>query len=108
MAKQLVTMTEYTDDLDGTEAGRTVVFGYEGTSYEIDLSEANATAFENAIALYVGHARRARSSRRAGRRSAGGRSDLSAVRVWAAENGMDVAPRGRVSAEILSAYDAAH
>jgi hypothetical protein len=108
MAKQIVTMTEYTDDLDGAEASRTVIFGYEGVSYEIDLSEANATAFEDAVALYVGHARRARSSRRSGRRSSGSRGDLGAVRAWAAENGMEVAPRGRLSSEILAAYDAAH
>lgn len=109
MAKQVVTLTEYTDDIDGSDAVGTVVFGYEGTTYEIDLSAANAKAFERTMALYVGHARKVRGARRAStRRSSGGDRDLAAVRAWARGNGYDVAPRGRVAAEVLEAYDAAN
>ena len=35
------------DDLDGSEAGETVVFGLDGTTYEIDLSEKNAKKLRN-------------------------------------------------------------
>ncbi|MGR6584944.1 Lsr2 family DNA-binding protein [Rhodococcus qingshengii] len=36
------------------------------------------------------------------------KEQLQAVRDWAVKNGYDVAPRGRVKAEILDAFDAAH
>lgn len=115
MAKQVITTTEYTDDIDGTRAEGTISFAFEGTSYEIDLSKANARAFEKAMAVYVGHARkvraaRAKASSRTGtaRRGRGGKQDLSAVREWAAANGYDVAPRGRIASEVLEAFDAAN
>jgi hypothetical protein len=46
------------DDIDGSEATQTVSFGLDGTSYEIDLSEQNARALRDGLALYVGHGRR--------------------------------------------------
>jgi len=54
-----------TDDLDGGEADETVSFALDGSSYEMDLSVANAQTLRNAIAPYVGVARR--SGRAAGR-----------------------------------------
>ena len=110
MAKQVITTTEYTDDIDGSRAEGTISFAFDGTNYEIDLSKANARAFEKAMALYVGHARKVRSPRsaRVGRGRAGSRHDLSAVREWATANGFEVAPRGRIAAEVLEAFEAAH
>lgn len=109
MAKKVVTTTEYTDDIDGSKAEGTISFGFEGTNYEIDLSKSNSRAFEKAMALYIGHARKVRGTRgRSTRAKASGKYDLGAVRAWAAENGYSVAPRGRVAADVLEAYDAAH
>lgn len=110
MVRKVVTTTEYTDDIDGTKAEGTVSFSFDGTSYEIDLSKANLRAFEKAMALYVGHARKVRAprARAAGRGRSGGKYDLTAVRQWATDNGFTVAPRGRVASEVLEAYDAAH
>ena len=56
------------DDLDGSDATQTVTFGLDGTSYEIDLNDKNAAALRDAMATYVGHARKVAGSRR-GRRS---------------------------------------
>ncbi|HET8769131.1 Lsr2 family protein [Phycicoccus sp. M110.8] len=100
------------DDLDGSEADETVSFALDGTTYEIDLSAANAAKLRDALAPYVGHARRA-SGRRAPARSTSGRSagakrDLADVREWARANGHQVSDRGRISAEIQAAYDKAH
>ena len=39
------------DDLDGTEATETVTFGLDGTTYEIDLNDANAAALREALSL---------------------------------------------------------
>jgi hypothetical protein len=44
MAKKVETIVTLTDDLDGSKADRTLAFGYDGGSYEIDLSKKNATA----------------------------------------------------------------
>ena len=56
------------DDLDGSEAAETVSFGLDGTSYEIDLNDKNARGLRDALASYVGHARKAGGSARRVRR----------------------------------------
>jgi hypothetical protein len=103
------------DDVDGGEADETVSFALDGISYEIDVSATNAEAIRDALAPWVGHARRiggrAASRGRAAApksRPAAERTDLSDVRAWARENGFQVSDRGRVSSEVRSAYEAAH
>ena len=101
------------DDLDGSEATETVSFALDGTSYEIDLNDGNAQALREALSGYIGHARKASGGARSGRRSSA-RSTASAsshtkdVREWAKSQGMDVSERGRISADVQQAYDAAH
>jgi hypothetical protein len=41
------------DDLDGSEAEGTVLFGLDGVHYEIDLSTDNAKALRTALARYT-------------------------------------------------------
>jgi hypothetical protein len=101
------------DDLDGSEATETVSFGLDGTSYEIDLNDSNAAALREALSGYVGHARKVAGGARRGRRtsstsSAGGASNTKDVREWAKSQGMEVSERGRISADVQQAYDAAH
>lgn len=102
------------DDLDESEAAETVSFGLDGTSYEIDLNDAHAAELREALAGYLGHARKVPSSsgRRATRKpvAAAGASGASAadIRIWAREAGHVVPERGRIPAEIREAYDAAH
>ncbi len=47
------------DDLDGGPADETVRFAIGGSTYEIDLSTKNATAFRRQLAPFIGHARKA-------------------------------------------------
>ena len=101
------------DDLDGSEASETVTFGLDGTSYEIDLNDKNAAALRDALATYVGHGRKVGSAPRRGRKSAAAAPATSGpsareIRDWARSNGHDVPDRGRVSAEVRDAFDAAH
>jgi hypothetical protein len=101
------------DDLDGGEAEESVTFSLDGVTYEIDLSSANAEALREAVAPWVGHARRVSGGRGRGRgpgrpRAAAAKADLGEVRQWARENGYQVSDRGRVSAEVMTAYDSAH
>jgi hypothetical protein len=99
------------DDLDGSDATQTVSFALDGTSYEIDLNDKNASARRDAMATYVGHARKVTGGRR-GRRSsaASGNGGHSAkeIRDWARSNGHDVPERGRIPASVREAFDAAH
>src|SRR5260370_25320609 len=75
MAQKIQTL--FVDDLDGSEAEGTVRFGLDGTEYEIDLNAEHATQLRDALARYVGVARRVggaarRSARGARRGSASG------------------------------------
>ncbi len=97
------------DDLDGTEATETVTFGLDGASYEIDLNDANAAALREALSGYVGHARKVTGSSRRPRKASGASSsNTKDVREWAKSQGMEVSERGRISADVQRAYDAAH
>jgi hypothetical protein len=100
------------DDLDGSDADETVTFSLDGVGYEIDLSSGNAAKLRDALAPYVGHARRTSGRRPGGRPAAratgGGKRDLSEVREWARSKGHKVSDRGRISAEIQAAFDKAH
>lgn len=109
MAKRTITTVELTDDVDGGKADRTLTFGFDGASYEIDLSRKNATAFEKVLKPYVEAARKVgRGSARRPRKAAGPVRDLGAIRSWARANGHEVSDRGRVPAAIIEAYEAAN
>jgi hypothetical protein len=112
------------DDLDESEATETVAFSLDGQGYEIDLNEKNAAELRDAMAKYVGAARKAGRSagsgggtRRSGRSSGGNsrpapagsdRERVQAIREWARDNGHKVSERGRLSSTVIAAYEAAH
>ena len=95
------------DDLDGSDAEETVTFGLDGATYEIDLNSTNAAKLRDAVTPYVGHARRV-GGRRGARKAASNGPSAAEIRAWARSNGYDVPDRGRVSAEVRSAYEAAN
>jgi hypothetical protein len=111
------TIVQLIDDLDQGTADETVSFGLDGSSYEIDLSTANAAKLRDALAVYIANARRAGRSggsrpSGSGRRSSGrgARSDreqLQAIRDWGRKNGWTVNARGRIPADLLDAYNSA-
>lgn len=117
MARQ--TTVTVTDDLDGSANAKEVTFGWDGAWWSIDLSAKNRASLEKALKPYLakatkqsargarsGGARRTGSSPRS--RSGSSGRDLAAVRAWAKSNGHDVSDRGRISAAVQQAYDAAH
>ena len=97
------------DDLDGGPADETVQFALDGVSYEIDLTTANAQSMRDALAPYLGHARRTGGRRGTPGTAAGGRrsSQSAAIRAWAREQGLPVNERGRIPADIVEKYEAA-
>ena len=111
---QVVTRT-FVDDIDGSEAERTFTFAVDGVSYEIDLSSANIAEFKAAIGGFVESARKvkagkvAAAGRKRGSTNVGpSREQTLAIREWARKSGLNVSRRGRISAEVMSAFNAAH
>jgi hypothetical protein len=103
------------DDFDGTEASETVKFALDGKTYEIDLSKSNATELRRTLRPYIDRsrtARRAPATRRKAKGSSGRRGparrsegyDRTEVRAWAKANRIKVAPRGRISNEIVEKW----
>ncbi|MGH3303362.1 MAG: histone-like nucleoid-structuring protein Lsr2 [Streptosporangiaceae bacterium] len=99
-----------TDDLDGSPAAGTVMLGIDGVTYEIDLSERNRARLERELGPYVAAGRRVTRGRRraSSGRPPGPRADRAAVRAWARDNGLSISERGRISAEVISQYEAVH
>ncbi|WP_084958764.1 histone-like nucleoid-structuring protein Lsr2 [Thermoactinospora rubra] len=110
MAKQIQEIL--IDDLDGGEANETVSFAIDGASYEIDLSDGNAKKLRDALMPFVQRARKAGTStpRRRGRGSSRSmsREKSSEIRAWAKAHGLPVSERGRIAANVVEKYEAAH
>lgn len=113
MARKIV--HQLVDDLDGTVLevgeGDTVTFSLDGIAYEIDLTDANASALRESLAPYISAGRRVSASHSAStsgrKRRRSGQQDYAAVRAWAKENGYAISERGRGPASVLEAYNAA-
>ncbi len=112
-------LVKLVDDLDPTaEADETLQFTVDGVTYEMDLSAAHAEEFRAAMEKWTDISRRiagrrpnklatvaASSKAKAGK----GGSDLelherASLRAWAAENGYQVADRGRIAASVIDAW----
>ncbi len=109
MAQRIQTL--FIDDLDGSEAEGTVLFGLDGTQYEIDLSTDHAKELRTVLARYIEAGRRVTgTTRRAsqnGRKTPANGTSNTEARIWAKAHGLEVKERGRVSADILAQYRAA-
>ncbi|MDQ0616783.1 histone-like nucleoid-structuring protein Lsr2 [Arthrobacter globiformis] len=108
MARKTVVIIE--DDLDGSEASETVQFAIDGAEYEIDLNEKHANELRQALDRFTAAARKSSGGRGrpAGRRSPSGGIDSKVIRKWAQDQGLTVNARGRIQAEIVEQYQAAH
>jgi hypothetical protein len=108
------------DDLDGGQADETVEFALDGVSYQIDLSNDNATELREALGNYVSSARRAGGRKKPGPRPGSGgaratsgstsadREQNQAIREWARKRGLKVSDRGRIPADIVEQYHKAN
>ncbi|MFM9261740.1 Lsr2 family protein [Rhodococcus sp. 5A-K4] len=109
------------DDLDGkpidTGLGHEVTFSYQGADYRIDLRPGNADKIEAAFAPYIKVAEKIPSAGKARTQTPTATkklgSDRSAeqlkeIREWAGKDGFDVGAKGRIKADVIDAFDAAH
>ena len=113
MAKRVI--EQLVSDLSGKDIkdgeGETIKFSIGSTSYEMDLTEAEAGQFYDTVKKYTDVA--TKTSGR-GVRAVGGpkpkidRNQTQAIRTWARESGLTVSERGRISQDIQDAYNAAH
>ncbi|MDR0482237.1 MAG: Lsr2 family protein [Cellulomonadaceae bacterium] len=107
------TRTYLIDDIDGGEATQTVTFALDGVTYEIDLNDHHAQELRDYVAHWTAHARKAPKApsapavRRTPARS-GNAAYNAKVRTWAIAEGLKVSKRGRIGADVLAAYEAAH
>ena len=114
MARKIV--HQLVDDIDGTVLevgeGETVHFSLDGSAYEIDLTSAHAAELRAALASYIASARR--TQRAGGARPAAASKrpnrnpETASIRAWAGENGYKLSERGRIPADVVTAYRAAH
>ncbi|NYF27425.1 hypothetical protein HDC31_000954 [Microbacterium sp. JAI119] len=115
MARRIV--HQLVDDIDGSVLevgeGETVHFSLNGTAYEIDLNTAHADELRKALEPYVAAGRKAGSSSNASRTSSARKRparnpEVAAIRAWANDNGHKLSERGRIPAQVVDAYNAAH
>jgi Lsr2 len=110
-------VVEMVDDLDGTASDdiTTVTFAIDGVSYEIDLTEDNATNLREIFSDFI------RTGRRTGGRlkrsnhptnhhptTTADREQTKHIREWARQNNFDLADRGRIPINVIQAYEEAH
>lgn len=110
MAKQTV----FIDDLTG-EAGafpRTITF--DGTTYEVDLTDSSFATMREILAKYLEVGRIVKSAAAStGKRSAPVRKPTqlqgspATIRAWADANGFACPRRGRIPASVVDAYNLA-
>ena len=99
-----------TDDLDGSQNAETVLFGFDGVTYEVNLGKKNRARLEKALAPFIEAGRRVPRGgrRRAASRPGGSSAGRADVRAWASTAGLKVSERGRMSSDIMRQYEAAH
>lgn len=98
-------IVQYSDDFDGTPLNedevRVIRFSVDGTDYLLDVSESNAGRFYEAIAPFIAKAHTQPVDVMAS-------ISASEIRLWAKEQGYEVASRGKIPAELIEDYRAAH
>jgi hypothetical protein len=122
MAKEVI--TRLIDDITGDAVpegeGESVTFSVGGKVYELDLNSKNAAKFHETMKFYVDHGSevgaapsalaptaRKTASRAATKSTKRDPEQLQKIRDWANSHGYEVAPRGRIKADIEAAYHAA-
>ena len=104
------TQIVYVSDLSGVDITDndqpTQTFGWDGTTYELDLTAKEAEKFYKTIQPYLDKARKVTGSKpaRGGSKRTG--PDPKEVRAWAEAQGIDVPARGRIPQTIVDQYNA--
>ncbi|ATN93967.1 nucloid associated Lsr2-like [Mycobacterium phage Kumao] len=116
-----VTEIKYLDDFDNSlPADETVEIGWEGFTYVLDLTKANAKELRQTLKpwLEAAHDRHRTTKQSGSSKSPRGGQKVAqrgtqkeiraAIREWARNNGYQVSQRGLISREVVDAYEQAH
>lgn len=94
------------DDLTGdTDNVETVLFSLDGVRYEIDLTDSNAAQLRDTLGTYMDAGRRIGGHFVATAKPTPKRGRTNEIREWARANGHTVPERGRIPANIMSAWE---
>lgn len=114
MAERII--RQLIDDVDGSEIpdgrGERLEFSVRGVTYRMDLSAANVAKFDKALKPFIDAAAKVGGAR--GRRTKAStngkpsKDQQAAIRAWGRKNGHQVSDRGRIKAEVIEAFVAAH
>lgn len=103
------TLVSIESDLSGKSPAETVMFGWDGYQYEIDITDSEkediAAQFEDLIKVARVKGKRANGRPRPARSNL--EASPSTVREWARSQGMDVPKRGRIPSDIIDKFNAA-
>jgi hypothetical protein len=114
MAQRVI--RQLVDDLDGSVippgTGERLRFALRGREYWLDLSEANVERLDKALQPFIDAAVAVVKDRRHNRGASvqqppGLGKRAAVIRAWARDHGYDVPIRGRISGEIITAFEAA-
>jgi len=106
MAKE--TVVEVLDDLGDGEAVESLTFALRGVEYEIDLSAKNVAALDRIFGKYLVAGRPVIHRRsRMGSLPYARKSEGAQIRAWARASGYRISDRGRISEEVLGAFELA-
>lgn len=105
------------DDLTGEEDASPIEFGLDGVNYVIDLSEGNLAKLRELLADYISNGRKlgkstaSKASRLSSTKAGGARPKIDkeqsrGIREWARRHNVPVSDRGRLSVDVLLAYNA--
>lgn len=111
MARKVNVIVE--SDLSGSANADTVEFGWGGKSYEIDLTDKEKADFEKALKKYIEVARSTRKTEAVARARRGSKPQSTGptpaqIRVWAAENDIEVPARGRIPEAVIAQFHEAN
>lgn len=107
------TITRLIDDIDGGEATQKVLLGLNGEWRGLDLSEKNNDALAKAIGKFWEAATPVRGSVTGSKRQVAAKVskaktdrgyDISMLREWAAEKGVSIPARGRISGAVVEQF----
>jgi hypothetical protein len=99
-------------DLDDGEvdAEETLQFSLGNTAYEVDVCVKHAQQLREGLEPFVEYARKVTAAANSRRRhpTNGNRQDNAGIRSWAKDRGIHINERGRIPANVVKEYEAAH
>lgn len=108
MAKSVIILS----DISGATGAKTRDFSIGADAYEIDLTNEEFAALQDAVATYVAAGRKVRrgsapvvaDKSKSVRRS---KSEVAAIKAWGTDHGFQIPERGRLPYALIEAYDQA-